>query len=525
MASILTQDEGMHGPELLLLLLGALVVTSIARRLNWSAPLVLVAVGLVVSFIPGVPEFELDPHLILVLVLPPLLYSAALDSSYLNIRANLRPIGLLAVGLVLFTTFAVGITASLVFPDLPFAAALVLGAVVAPPDAVAAVAIGRKLGLQRRAMTLLVGESLINDATALTAFKVATAAAAGAAMHPFESVWKFLLITVGGIAVGLAVGVIVRFLRKRLCEGVLESALGLLVPFGAYLLAEEAAHVSGVLAVVVAGLYVGHHSPRGTYTTRLQDAAVWRSADVLLESFVFALIGLQVSTIVSDVDLNTSLLLGAAAVVLATIAARFVWMYPASYIPIYLSKRLREREGVPHLGQVTVISWAGMRGVVTLAAAAAIPPDVPGRDIIVFCAFVVTISTLLLQGTTLPWVINKIGFEGDDARKDALAEAQIQHRAAQAAVDRLDQEIEDVPDHVRDQLRSLAEHRGNAAWERLGRQEQESPAAAYRRLRRVMLSAERDEFIKARDQGEIDDEVLFRVLRELDLEEAALSRE
>jgi Na+/H+ antiporter len=517
--------SGMVGPELLLLLLGALVVTSIARRLNWSAPLVLVAVGLVVSFIPGVPEFELDPHLILVLVLPPLLYSAALDSSYLNIRANLRPIGLLAVGLVLFTTFVVGVTASLVFPDLPFAAALVLGAVVAPPDAVAAVAIGRKLGLQRRAMTLLVGESLINDATALTAFKVAVAAAAGAAMHPVQGVGMFLLVTAGGIAIGLVVGVVVRFLRKRLCEGVLESALGLLVPFGAYLLAEEAAHVSGVLAVVVAGLYIGHHSPRGTYTTRLQDAAVWRSVDVLLESFVFALIGLQVSAIVSDVDLNAGLLLGAGAVLLATILARFVWMYPASYVPVYLSKRLRERERWPHLGQVTVIAWAGMRGVVTLAAAAAIPTDVPGRDIIVFCAFVVTVSTLLLQGTTLPWVINKIGFEGNDAREDALAEAQIQHRAAQAAVDRLDQEITDVPEHVADQLRSLAEHRGNAAWERLGRQEEESPAAAYRRLRRVMLKAERDEFIKARDAGEIDDEVLFRVLRELDLEEAALSRE
>ncbi|HEX8869540.1 MAG TPA: sodium:proton antiporter, partial [Lentzea sp.] len=483
----------MVGPELLLLLLGALIVTSIARRLNWSAPLVLVAVGLVVSFIPGVPEFELDPHLILVLVLPPLLYSAALDSSYLNIRANLRPIGLLAVGLVLFTTFAVGVTAKLVFPDLPFPAALVLGAVVAPPDAVAAVAIGRKLGLQRRAMTLLVGESLINDATALTAFKVAVAATVGTAMHPVAGVGMFLLVTVGGIAVGLVVGVAVRFLRKRLCEGVLESALGLLVPFGAYLLAEEGPHLffhnvqfSGVLAVVVAGLYVGHHSPRGTYTTRLQDAAVWRSVDVLLESFVFALIGLQVSAIIADVDLNTSLLLGAGAVLLATILARFVWMYPATYLPRMLSPKHRKREErPPHLGQVTVIAWAGMRGVVTLAAAAAIPVEVPGRDIILFCAFVVTVATLLLQGTTLPWVINKIGFEGDDARKDALAEAQVQHRAAQAAVTRLDEEIEDVPDHVADQLRSLAEHRGNAAWERLGRQEEESPSAAYRRLRRA----------------------------------------
>lgn len=515
----------MFGPELLLLLLGALVVTAVARRFNWSAPLVLVAVGLVVSFIPGVPEFELDPHLILLVVLPPLLYSAALDSSYLNIRANLRPIGLLAVGLVLFTTLVVGVVAKLVFPDLPFAAALVLGAVVAPPDAVAAVAIGRKLGLQRRAMTLLVGESLINDATALTAFKVAVAAAAGAAMAPWQGVGLFLLVTAGGIAVGLVVGVVVRFLRRRLCEGVLETALGLLVPFGAYLIAEEVAHVSGVLAVVVAGLYIGHHSPRGGYSTRLQDAAVWKALDALLEAFVFALIGLQVSAIIQDVDLDAALLLGAGAVLLAAILARFVWMYPATYIPRYLSKRVRERERPPHLGQVTVISWAGMRGVVTLAAAAAVPADVPGRDIILFCAFVVTVATLLLQGLTLPWLINKIGFEGDDAREDALAEAQVQHRAAQAAVTRLDEVVEDVPDHVRDQLRSLAEHRGNAAWERLGRQEEESPAAAYRRLRRVMLSAERDEFVKARDAGEIDDEVLFRVLRELDLEEAALSRE
>ncbi|WP_439662207.1 Na+/H+ antiporter [Lentzea sp. HUAS TT2] len=517
--------SGMYGPELLLLLLGALIVTAIARRLNWSAPLVLVAVGLIVSFIPGVPEFELDPHLILLVVLPPLLYSAALDSSYLNIRANLRPIGLLAVGLVLFTTFVVGVTAKLVFPDLPFAAALVLGAVVAPPDAVAAVAIGRRLGLPRRAMTLLVGESLINDATALTAFKVAVAAAAGAAMHPIDGVWMFVQVTIGGIAIGLVVGVVVHFLRKRLCEGVLESALGLLVPFGAYLLAEEAFHVSGVLAVVVAGLYIGHNAPRGSYTTRLQDGAVWRSVDALMESFVFALIGLQVSSIIADADLNAGLLLGAAAVLLATILARFVWMYPAAYLPVLLSKKIREREGMPDLGQVTVISWAGMRGVVTLAAAAAIPADVPGRDVILFCAFVVTVATLLLQGMTLPWLISKIGFEDDDARKDALAEAQVQHRAAQAAVTRLDQETDDVPDHVRDQLRSLAEHRGNAAWERLGRQDEESPAAAYRRLRRAMLSAERDEFVKARDKGEIDDEVLFRVLRELDLEEAALSRE
>lgn len=517
----------MHGPELLLLFLGALLVTAVAKRLNWSAPLLLVGVGLAVSFIPGLPGFALEPELILILVLPPLLYSAALDSSYLNIKANLRPIGLLAVGLVLFTTVVVGVIAHLVIPELPLPAALALGAIVAPPDAVAAVTIGRRLGLPRRAMTLLTGESLINDATALTAFKVAVAAATGTALTWDRGVLIFLGAAGGGVLVGLLVGIVVLAIRQRLRDGVLESGLGLLVPFGAYLLAEEV-HASGVLAVVVAGLYIGHNSMRGSYYTRLQDAAVWRSADSLLEALVFAIIGLQLKTIVGDVDITGRLLWAAGAVLLATILVRFVWMYPAAYLPRRFSARIRKREPAPGWRQVTVIAWAGMRGVVSLAAASALPPDITGRNEILFCTFVVVVGTLLLQGTTLPWVIRKVGFHGDDARQDALAEAQAQHHAAQAAVARLDELIsrgDRTPDHVVDRLRMMAEHRGNAAWERLGRQDEESPAAAYRRLRRTMLDAEREVFVSARDAGDIDDAVLDRVVRELDLEEAALSRE
>ncbi|MGM1058771.1 Na+/H+ antiporter [Saccharothrix sp. Mg75] len=517
----------MHGPELLLLLVGALLVTAAAKRLGWSAPLVLVGVGLAVSFIPGLPAFALEPELVLVLVLPPLLYSAALDSSYHNIRANLRPIGLLAVGLVLATTVAVGVVAHLALPELPLWSALVLGAVVAPPDAVAAVAVGRRLNLPRRTMTLLTGESLINDATALTAYKVAVAAAAGATATWASGTGTFLVSAGGGVVVGLVVGVAVRWVRDRLDDGVLESALGMLVPFGAYILAEEL-HSSGVLAVVVAGLYIGHYAPRSSYYTRLQDTAVWRSVDVLLESFVFALIGLQLKTVVAAVDVTSALLWGAAAVLAATVLVRFAWMYPAAYLPRLLSRRVREREPAPGWRGVTVISWAGMRGVVSLAAAAALPLDLPGRDVIVFCAFVVTVGTLLAQGTTLPFVIRKLGHRGDEARADALAEAQVQHAAAQAAVARLDEVVEDddrTPGHVVERLRIMAEHRGNAAWERLGRQDDESPAASYRRLRRTMLDAERQVFVEARDEGRIDDEVLFRVLRELDLEEAAISRE
>ncbi len=517
----------MHGPELLVLFLGALLVTAVARKLNWSAPLVLVAVGLAVSFIPGIPEFQIEPELILVLVLPPLLYSAALDSSFLNIKANVRPIGLLAVGLVLFTTLAVGFAVHLVLPDLPWAAALVLGAVVAPPDAVAAVTIGRRLGLPRRAMTLLTGESLVNDATALTAYKVAVAAALGTAASWWSGGLTFLLATGVGVLIGLVVGMFVQLIRQRLDDGVLESGLGLLVPFGSYLLAEEL-HGSGVLAVVVAGLYIGHNSTRASYYTRLQDTAVWRSADALLEAFVFALIGLQLKNIVTDVEITGSLVTAALVALAVAVVARFAWVFPAAYLPRLLSAGTREREKDTTWQQVTVISWAGMRGVVSLAAASALPPEMPGRDVIVFCTFVVTVGTLLLQGLSLPLVIRKLRVTGDEGTGDALAEAQAQHNAARASVDRIDELVDGgdtAPDHIVERLRTLAEYRGNAAWERLGRQDSESPASAYRRLRRTMLAAERQVFVDARDAKQIDDEVLFRVMRELDLEEAALSRE
>ena len=514
--------------ELLLLLAGALAVTTLARRFELPAPLVLVAVGLAVSFVPGMPDFRLDPEFVLVFVLPPLLYSAALDSSYLNIKANIRPIGFLAVGLVLLTVAGVAFTARLVVPDLPLASALVLGAVVAPPDAVAAVAVGRRLGLPRRTMTLLAGESLGNDATALTAYKVAVATATGTAVFGWgTSILTFLVAAIGGIAVGLVLGIVVHAVRLRLGDGTLESAVGMLVPFGTYLLAEQV-HASGVLAVVVAGLYLGHNSPRAGFATRLQEFAVWRALDVLLESVVFGLIGLQLRAVVEGVRIDAGLIGAALVVLAATIVIRFLWIYPAAYLPRWLSPRIRARETAPGWRQLAVIGWAGMRGVVSIAAASAIPLDMPGRDVVVLFTFVITVGTLLLHGTTLPMLIRKLGIRGADPTADALAEAQVQHNAAQAAVDRLDVATgtdEETHEHVIHRLRAIAEYRGNAAWERLGNQERESPAAAFRRLRRTMLAAEREVFVEARNAGRIDDEVFRRVLRELDLEEAALTRE
>ncbi|MEO9222932.1 MAG: Na+/H+ antiporter, partial [Mycobacteriaceae bacterium] len=369
----------------------ALLVAGAARRRGVSSPLLLVVVGLAASLVPGLNEVQLDPELVLFAVLPPLLYSAALESSYSGLRDNLRPIGLLAVVLPLITTVAVAWVAWLVLPQLPFTGALVLGAVVAPPDAVSATAIGRRLGLPRRIMTLLSGESLLNDATALTAYRVALAAAVGTGASLLNGVATFAVAAVGGVLVGLTVGFVVSTIRKRLDDPVLESAIGLVVPFLAYLTAEEL-HGSGVLAGVVAGLFLGNRSVRSGYATRLQDTAVWKAADVVLESFVFLLIGLQLPTVLAGLRGHSisALAVASVAVVATVIGVRLLWIMPMALLP-----RLLSRENAPSLRGALVVSWAGMRGVVSLAAAFAIPLTVnagapfPARAEILFLSFVV----------------------------------------------------------------------------------------------------------------------------------------
>ncbi|WP_028925579.1 Na+/H+ antiporter [Pseudonocardia acaciae] len=520
----------MEGVPLIALLIGSLAVTAVCRRLRVAPPLVLVVVGIAVSFLPFVPDFRINPDIVLLLVLTPLLYSAALDSSYLGFRANLRPIGLLAVGLVIFTTAAVGVAAWWLIPGLPLPAALVLGAVVAPPDAVAAVTVGRQLGLPRRVMTVLAGESLVNDATALTLFRVAVAAAAGASFSLLSGVGMFLVAGVGGVAIGLAMAWVVHRIRVRLNDPPIESALGLVVPFAVYLVAEEV-HASGLLAVVVAGLYLGHRAPQTGYATRLQDDAVWRASDTVLESIVFALIGLQLTTVVREVGAVGPLVVVGLALTGVAVLARIVWVYPATYVPRLLMPKLRARDPYPNWRTPAVLSWAGMRGVVSLAAAFAITAQVPQREKLIFLAFVVTVATLLLHGTTLPWLIRRLGVHGAESASDALAEAEAQHAAGRAAVARLDDLAEDgdaAIERTVQKLRYLAQMRTNSSWERLGRDASEtgeSPSAAHRRLRRAMVAAERETFVRFRDERRIDDEVLRRVLRELDLEEAMLSRD
>ncbi|GLP77843.1 Na+/H+ antiporter [Mycobacterium antarcticum] len=531
----------MAGAALLAVLVASVLLAGIARRFDVSGPLALVVAGLLAGLIPGVDGIELEPDLVLFVILPPLLWSAGLESSYVAMRRNTRRIGLLAVGLPLVTTFAVGIVAYHTVPELTIAAALTLGAIVAPPDAVSATAIGRRLGLPRQIMTLLGGESLLNDATALTAYKVALAAAIGTATSWGTPIFTFALAAVGGTVVGGAMGSLIVYVRRWLGDSLVESALGLVAPFFIYLLAEET-HGSGVIAVVVAALILGQRSTRASYATRLQDTAVWKTVQFVLESFAFLLIGLQLPTVVAELrGISVVVLVTASAAVLATvIVVRVVWVFSMAFVPRKLSRRIRENEEAPTKAQVFIVAWAGMRGVVSLAAAFAVPVSTlsgdpfPGRPQLVFLTFVVVVGTLLLHGLTLPWIIKVLDVQGDDAHQDALDEAAAQTKAAQAAADRLDQLMaeqrpeSDVHERAATVLRRWNDRRSNSAWEQLGRGDDEigeGPAAAFRRLRLEMLKAERETFIAERDAGRINDETLRSALRGLDLEEATLSRD
>ncbi|MFF4491948.1 Na+/H+ antiporter [Streptomyces sp. NPDC001544] len=524
---------------LLLLVAGSAAIAGAARRTPVPAPLLLVAAGLLVSYVPGVPDYTLDPDVVLPLLLPPLLYTSATDSSYLDLRAQLRPVALLSVGYVLFATFVVGWAVYRIVPGIPLPAALVLGAVVAPPDAVAATAVARRVGLPSRITTILQGESLLNDATAITAYKVALAAAVGEGATWMGGVGEFLLAAVGGVGVGLVLMVPIHWLRTHLREPLLQNTLSLLIPFVAYGVAEQL-HASGVLAVVVVALHLGHRAWEVDFATRLQEEAVWKMVAFVLESAVFALIGLQLPVVLKGLGAyqGADAAWYAVAVFLVVVVTRFVWVYPATFLPRLASSRIREREANPTWKGAMVTSWAGMRGVVSLAIAFSIPQTVhgggpfPQRNMVLFLTFTTVIGTLVVQGLTLPPLIRLLKFPGRDAQAETLAEANAQAQASRVAEQRLDELLSDernsLPPPLADRLRMVLERRRNAVWERLGAVNPvtgETVDDTYRRLSRDMISAERDVFVRLRDHRYIDDEMLRTLLRRLDLEEAAAYRE
>jgi Na+/H+ antiporter len=521
--------------DLVALLTIAAAAAGMANRFGLSAPLVLTALGLVLSYVPGMPAVPLEPEIVLLGILPPLLYATAIKTPWVDISQNRRPIALLSVGLVIVTAVAVALVVRLVLPDVPFALALAFGAVVAPPDAVAASAVARRVRMPRRVVSLLEGESLLNDATALVTLRTAIAAigTAGAASS-FDLVSAgedFLRAVVIGVVAGWVVAQVVSFVRRKVDDPVLDTSLSLIVPYVSYLAAEnERLHGSGVIAVVITGLMLGHRSTEiQSAASRVTERVIWRTVQFLLESVVFLLIGLQINELVSQAikdqaTPNTAVLLLCGAVLLTVVVVRIAWMFPATYLPRLIPAIARSEERPP-ARNVTLVAWAGMRGVVTLAAVLTIPEDAPGRPALVVAAFAVVIGTLLLQGTTLPWLVKALKVQGPDPAQDALQEALVQQRAAHAGLDRLAEAKRDTdPPEVVGALEDWGGRVANAAWERLGAisAERETPAAAFHRLRVAMLEAERQVVSDIRRSGALPHDLAERVLERLDQEEAML---
>jgi monovalent cation/hydrogen antiporter len=526
-----------HQVAFVLAAAGVVVLGSlVARRLSVPVPVVLVLAGLAYAVLPG-RNVGLDPDLVLAVIIPPLLYSAAIEASLIDIRANLRPVASLSVGLVLATAFAVGGVLEMVVPGLPFAAALALGAAVAPPDPVAALGVARRAGLPPRLLTLVEGEGLLNDATALTAYQVAVAAATGAGFSMLHASGQFALAALGGVAVGLVIAWLARQLYRRLDDSLLETVMSLATPFAAYLVAEQV-HASGVLAVVVAGLWISHSSPSIiSAATRLQALAVWRVIALVLEGLVFLLIGQQVPVVLGGLDdvTPTRTVLACVLTLAAVLLIRPLWLY----IILHLPGRLLG-ENAPALAgrDIVALSWVGTRGVITLAAAFALPETVagqplPGRELMLLCAYLVVLVTLVGQGLTLGPVLRMLGLRDDRAgRLRARGEARV--AAAEAALRQLEDMSGDGLDpDVLDRVRQDADRRLHRRKERLRLLDHsdagdESDVGAVReiaQLRRALLEAERRELLRRRQSGELRDADLRTLQRELDHEERLLSRD
>lgn len=535
----------MNGTLILLVVIAAIAVTGIANRHNLQAPLVLVTIGSIASFVPGIPHLELHPHVILGVVLPPLLYSASLRFSVATFRRHLGPILRLGIFMVVVTAFTVAFVSSRMIPELTFGAALVLGAVVAPTDAVSAVAVGQKLGLPRRVIAILTGEGLVNDATALTLFAVATSAVVGTRGLVDDPVVFFLYEVVGGVGLGLLLAVVVHWVRCRMYDSPLETVLGLVLPFTAYLAAEEI-EASGVLAVVAAGLYMGHRATDASVGTRIQERSVWESLDVLLEMFVFAYMGLQLKSVVDGVR-GHGIEAGDAIVYAMVVLAVVLAVRPAWLLLHWARRRVLRgvgwrRAGYDHLNvrEHIVVSWAGMRGVVTLAAAGGVPfvlangEPFPGREIIQALAFVVAVGTLLIQGATMPLLIRRLDVTDPYERLRVEEQLALARRISrQAGEDTLRRLAENPPAGSDGTIvATILERVRRSMQARLDAQRVESagdfdPAATragilFDDFRHATLRAQRDALIAARDDGDLDDETLRTVLESLDIEEAAV---
>jgi monovalent cation/hydrogen antiporter len=533
------------------LLVAVALLALLARRLGVPYPILMVLGGLAIALVPGLPRVTLAPDIVFLVFLPPLVYSGGWFTSLRDLKANLRPIGLLAVGLVLFTIVCIAAVAHLLVPSMPWAVAFALGAIVAPTDSFAASAIFRRLGAPRRISVILEGESLLNDATGLTAYTFATAAVVTGAFSFGLAGAQFLLSAVGGLVVGFVLAWALAEVQTRIDDAPIEITLSFLVPYGIYLAAQQL-HVSGVLAVAVAGLYAGRRSPEMlSAISRVQGFAVWEVALFLLNGLAFILIGLQLPAIRDGLSGRQAgeLLAVAAGIALAVIAVRFLWVFPATYLPRLLSRRLRRRDPYPGWRNVIIIAWTGMRGVVSLAAALALPLTVAGgrpfpqRDTVLLVTFAVIVVTLVLQGLSLPGLMRLLGVADDGSAMGEELEART--RTIEAALARLEELT--VEEWTRDEgiamMRVYYARRRKKVDTRFGRLDHEHGENGHRhepgedhveahrahvesgrRLRMELLAAERSALVRLRNAGTIGDEVLQRVQHDLDLEELQLAQ-
>ena len=519
---------------LLLLLLFIVVFGLLAQRLRTPYPIVMVIGGLLLSFIPGIPRLALNPDIVFLAVLPPLLYAAAWTTSWREFRYNLISISLLAFGLVAFTVVAIALIAPSIFDGFDWRLGFVLGAVVAPTDAIAATAIARRVGLPARIVHVLEGESLINDATGLLALQFAIAIVVQKAIPTVSSgILIFLWLVAGGVGLGLVVGLIIEYFERRIDDGPIEIALSVLVPYTVYLAAEEF-HSSGVLAVVTCGLFLSRRSARFfSPSVRIQIWSVWKSLNFVLNGFVFVLIGFQLPAIRASIGEYTRPTLMIDAIVFSSIVIllRIVWVFPGAGVAWLMRTRIAHQdETPPRLREIFVIGWTGMRGVVSLAATLSLPALVadgspfPQRNLIVFLTFCVILVTLVLQGLTLPRLINVLGLS--QASGQDCEETEARRIVIEAAIFHLENVRKKDTNEFAAIYDDLIRHYHQRLISLQPRDDGQNELADYDRQIELSLEAlrvEREAAIRLRDEGRINDEVLRSIERELDLNESRIA--
>ena len=525
----------MHQAELLIagLLVAVAGLSALARRLSIPYPIVLVIGGALVGFVPGLPEVNLNPDVVLVVFLPPLLYSTAFFANLGDLRRDLRAISITSIGLVLVTMCAVAVVAHEVIPGMSWEVAFVLGAIVSPTDPLAGAMIMRRLDVPRRQVSIVEGEGLFNDATALVAFRVAVAAVVGGSFSLASAGLDFVLAAAGGVAIGMAIGWVVSQIRRRTEDAQVSITISLLTGYAAFIPA-NAIGASGVLAAVTAGLYMGIRGPSILPArTRLQGVFVWEILDFLINAVLFVLVGLELRTVVDSLGgYSVGDLAGyALAVCGVVVGTRIVWAMTVPYIIRALDRRESQRARRTNAASRLVVAWSGMRGAVSLAAALAIPLTTdaggpfPNRDLIIFLTFSVIFFTLVVQGLTLPGLIRALHITSDGAGETEEIHARlVATKAALTQLDELEGE-EWTRDDTVERMRALYQYRLRRFAARAGKIEDdgyEDRSLAYQQTVQVVLAAQREALIQMRSTGELSNEVMNRVIQELDLEESRL---